>query len=305
MNNNIIPIEAIRERDIDLLLVEELTVNDEFSKWFVKENNFPKLAQNNGAWRSISDYGLGETDILFSYYSESDKKIFILIENKLDAEFQNQQYERYIKRAQKYVADKKCDESYVILVAPNQYCINQSDFEIYTDYETISDYFYQSASKRAKFKSDLLKIASEKLRRGYQAVNSVPVQRFWLKYWQYKNEHFPQLIMKKPGIVPFNSDWPMLFDNVLKGIVLYHKLSSGHIDATFKGFNNEVKAKLMQKLPENAKFIEHNIDFSIRLITDKCDRTNDFDSQREKINKGLTKMEFLRQWLIANRKIFK
>lgn len=32
------------------------------------------------------------------------------------------------------------------------------------------------------------------------------------------------LRMKKPNIVPQNSDWPMLYDDNLKGIVFYHKL---------------------------------------------------------------------------------
>ena len=37
--------------------------------------------------------------------------------------------------------------------------------------------------------------------------------------------------MKKPDIVPHNSDWPMLYDYNLQGIVFYHKLGQGKENA--------------------------------------------------------------------------
>ncbi len=97
MLNEILPVEAIHERDIDLIILEELNTDNSFCEWLINELNFPKIEKNNGAWHSISDFGLGETDILFSYKSE-DKTIFVLIENKLDANFQDNR-RRYKRRA--------------------------------------------------------------------------------------------------------------------------------------------------------------------------------------------------------------
>jgi len=300
MEQTIIPVEAIQERDIDLILLEELTTDNAFCEWFVKELNLPTLTFVNGSWRSISDFGLGETDILFSYNSDT-QKIFVLIENKLDASFQNEQYDRYLKRANEYQTKKECSEAFAVLIAPELYCENQSDFDNYLTYEAIAKRLEFTGSKRNLFKSKLLKIATEKLRRGYHPVNSIPVQNFWHSYWKYKEDKHPSLTMKKPDIVPHNSDWPMLFDDNLKNIVFYHKLGQGNTDATFKGFPEEVEFKIKEILPDWAKFKKHSKRFSIRVFSGKVDRTIDFDGQIDNIENGLQNLERIRNWIIENK----
>jgi hypothetical protein len=99
MNEETQLIETIHERDTDLILLEELNTNNHFANWFISQLELPDLSKNLGAWRSITGYGLGETDLLLSYHS-SDKVIFVLIENKLDANFQDKQFERYQKRGE-------------------------------------------------------------------------------------------------------------------------------------------------------------------------------------------------------------
>ena len=262
MEERLLLVEAIQERDIDLIILEELNVNNNFCEWIINEMNFPRLIENIGAWRSISDFGLGETDILFSYNSK-DKRIYILIENKLGASFQDKQYERYIKRAENYIKNGDCDLAFVILTAPKMYCENQNEFENFLTYEQIASRFEFIGTKRSLFKGKLLNIASEKLRRGYKPVNSLPVQKFWHSYWKFKKENFPNLRMKKPGIVPANSDWPMLYDDNLNEIVFYHKLAQGNVDATFKGFPIETEIKIKENLPNDAIFVKHNKSFSI------------------------------------------
>jgi len=262
--------------------------------------DLPKIYENLGVWRSITGYGLGETDVLFSYKSENER-IYILIENKLDASFQNKQYERYLQRAENYVTDNSCDSVFTILVAPKLYCDNQSEFESYISYEQISKRLEFTGTKRNLFKSNLLKIASEKLRRGYQPVNSEPVQKFWYSYWKFKYGKYPNLRMKKPDIVPQNSDWPMLYDDNLKGIVFYHKLGQGNTDATFKNFSNDTEFKIREILPEKYELVKHSKSFSIRIFSGKIDRTMDFDNQKEIVNKGLENLEELRFWLNDNK----
>lgn len=296
MEQKILPVESILERDVDLILLEELVSDNSFCEWFINELDLPKFVKVNGAWRSISDFGLGETDILFSYNS-IDSKIFVLIENKLDSSFQEAQYERYTKRANEYINKNECDKSFAVLVAPNLYCENQSDFKKFVTYETIASRLESTQSKRNLFKSELLKIASEKLRRGYQPVNSKPVQKFWHSYWNYKESHHPSLTMKKPDIVPHNSDWPMLYDKDLKGIVFYHKLGQGNTDASFIGFSDELYLKIKEILPNGMLLEKHNKSFSIRIKSGKVDRTKEFDTQIETIEKGLVNLELIRNWI--------
>jgi hypothetical protein len=303
MHENIIPVESIRERDVDLILLEELSTDNAFCQWFISELDLPQLTSIHGAWRSISAFGLGETDILFSYQS-MDKKVFVLIENKLDTSFQEKQFERYVQRKAQHLKENECDDAYVILVAPELYCENQNEFELYISYETIAKRLEFTGTKRNVFKSQLLNIATEKLRRGYQPVNSEPVQRFWHSYWKFKEEKFPSLFMKEPGIVPHESDWPMLYDDRLKNIVLYHKLSQGNTDATFKGYSEEGEYRMKEHCPDWAQFVKHGKNFSLRVFSGKIDRTKDFNVQVDLVEKGLRNLERLRNWLLENKRLF-
>ena len=43
MEEKIIPVEAIQERDVDLILLEEFTTENSFCKWFINELDLPKI----------------------------------------------------------------------------------------------------------------------------------------------------------------------------------------------------------------------------------------------------------------------
>ena len=291
-------IESVQERDVDLLLLEELNVDFDFAHWFISTLNLPDLTSVIGAWRSVSDFGLGETDILFSYQSNNDK-VYLLLENKLDASFQENQAVRYKQRAQKYKDDNECNHAFSILIAPKEYCHNQKDFDTFLTYERIIDFLKQNPTKRNQFKAELLTIAVEKLRRGYQPINDSQVQKFWLEYWEYIQSNHPSLEMKRPDIVPFNSDWPMLYDTNLNQVVFYHKLSHGFSDASFKSENLNLD-DLFKVLPKEMMIERHKKSFSIRMQSPKIDRTQPFFNQIDQISLGLKNMEIIRNWIKEN-----
>ena len=295
--DNLLPIESVYERDIDLLLLEELNANQEFLKWIINTLGLPKFSDTNIAFRSVSDFGLGETDLLVSYKSKN-KKIFILLENKLDADFQPEQSFRYKKRAEKYVYENICNESHCILISPLEYCTNQVEFESHISYESIRDYFTSKKDKRSNFKASIFEIAIEKLRRGYKPKNSETVQKFWHSYWTFKNEYFKDLDMKEPKVVPHKSDWPMLYDKRLSNVIFYHKLSQGNADATFTKISENKKELLLKNIPKWAKYIEHSKTFSIRKPSKKIDRTLPFKGQIDEVRIGLNDIKQLRDWII-------
>lgn len=298
MNQGLLPIEAIRERDVDIILLEELSADLDFCHWLIDEVGSPELKERIGAWRSISDHGLGETDLLFAYKS-NESAIYMMIENKLDASFQSGQFLRYQKRGERYLQDGNCNAVYHVLIAPEIYCENQNDFENTVTYESIVERFEKIGTERSMFKKELMLIAIEKLRRGYRPVNSEPVQKFWHSYWKHKEETYPELKMKEPGIVPHQSDWPMLFDDRFPQVIFYHKLAQGNVDVTFKNDNKQIKKQLSKEvLPHDASIVEHSKRFSIRAHTGVIDRTKPFSEQVLLVDKGLATLVDLRNWLI-------
>jgi hypothetical protein len=225
MKKNIIPVESVQERDIDLLLLEELSTNDDFCHWLVNQLSLPKYTNRVGVWKSISDFGLGETDILFSYFSEN-QEIYLLIENKLDAPFQAEQYERYEKRANKYVLQRQCAAAYCILIAPEKYCQAQLKFS-YLTYEVVGDWLLKRADNRSKFKSKIFEIAVEKQRRGSQ------LSAFCAEYWQHFSSHRDMAKYK----VPKNStasNHAQFYPSELSNFTVYHLFEKGRVSISAK-----------------------------------------------------------------------
>ena len=79
---------SVAERDIDLLLMEEFSINDEFVAWFCARLGLPD-AKPRGAWHSVSDAD-GETDLLLLVVV-GGSRIGIMIENKISAPEQDKQ----------------------------------------------------------------------------------------------------------------------------------------------------------------------------------------------------------------------
>ena len=105
--------------------------------------------------------------------------------------------------------------------------------------------------------------------------------------------------MKKPGIVPANSDWPMMYDNRLpNSVVFYHKFAQGNTDVLFKSFSDEEKFEIKKHTPPFARFVEFSKNFAYRMNSPKIDRTDLFDKQFEEVKTGLMNLEKLRDWIV-------
>lgn len=107
---------------------------------------------------------------------------------------------------------------------------------------------------------------------------------------------------EKPGIVPANSDRPVLYNKKLKKakIQILHKLARGHVDAQLNGFSEEKVYKIHQLLPEGFTLEKTGKSFSIRIETFPLDRFSDFESQRGKEKETLQKAEELSYWVERN-----
>ena len=283
-------VEAVTERDVDLLLLEELNVSDDFSTWFystvTKNNDKPSF---KGAWHSISDPVLGESDLVAIY----DNGMAILIENKIDAIAQPEQGRRYKARGDNGIENGLWSSFVTCIVAPNLYLQREQDSSVYDanlSYEAIYDWFSskESTDGRSVYKSYLIKEAIEQNRRGYTVNPDERVTEFWSKYWALSIQRYPELEMKKPGIKPANADWPNFRPSTLeKRFSIVHKLERGDVDLQIAG-----AAERTDDLQDYLSDIEVEVakatkSAAVRLKVASVDRFASFESQKDIVIEGL------------------
>jgi len=306
---NLIPIESIQERDIDLLLLEELYSSKKFRKWFLDNTvgNKYSWGKFEGVWHSLSDSELGESDLVIRFSGKDNKGHLFLIEDKIDASFQPEQPLRYKQRGERYIKDKECNNFSTVLVAPKKYIKDNADFDFVIEYEQIKDWFLKQKDlkERAKYKIEVLNTAIEKSRRGYRPIPDERASGFWRSYWTLANQIAPELGMKEPrNDIPAGSSFIVFRPRLLpKDMKLYHKVVHGFVDLEFtgKGGQIDVLEKKYKALLNHGMTIEKtNKSAVIRLTTERLNLQEDIDQQKEFVVRAIKRAKELTKWAESN-----
>jgi hypothetical protein len=117
--NEAIRVSGVCERDLDLLLLEELYSSPAFRSFVSNTAGFPELAEESltSVFRSVT-HSSGESDLELYLELADGQRAVLLIENKIDASLQPAQAERYKQRAGACVASGDVDTARTLLVAP-------------------------------------------------------------------------------------------------------------------------------------------------------------------------------------------
>ena len=242
-------LETIYERDIDLLLMEELTVNTAFRKNLFERFFGCKIKNHHlmSVTHSVTDSELGESDIEVIITAEIGR-LALLVENKIDAVFQPEQASRYFQRGEKRKGDVFTDYR-VCLVAPAAYLsgADEAEWPCRLSYEEIGQYLsHDIPPERQAFKNGLLQLSAAK-KASRESIPDKAVTDFWNGYYDLLDEHFPDLRLKGGKKQrPANSGWGMLSKEGWPSTAfIYLKLSEGKIDLTF---NNRQAVDLESRL---------------------------------------------------------
>lgn len=165
-NDPEICISGIRERDIDLFLIEEFVASPSFLNWFLArvELNGPAdlvgVTLSEQVTTGESPMAKGESDVVLKI-RQGKSTIGLHIENKIDAVLQDRQAERYSDRAIHCRDRGDYDHALTILVAPAAYSADGFDRRV--SYEETSDWLKQQPrSPRVLYKLALLKAALDR-----------------------------------------------------------------------------------------------------------------------------------------------
>ena len=291
------PFEAVVERDIDLLLIEELNVDSNFRSWFyglvwgTGNHDLTFL----GAWHSLTHPDYGESDVVVLAEGEEGRKLAILIEDKIDAITQPNQAGRYRTRGNAGIETEWWHQYRTCIVAPQAYLDSNSEATLYdvrVSYESLKQWFVEKPTdQRAKYKAQLIEEAIEQNRRGYRPVPHGGVTQFWLDYWELSKAEFPELQMRRPTKIPANSDWPRFKPKGMNlDFVVIHKWNRGAVDLTIRGAGDRIErlTELNQSLlGDGLNILTTNKSAAIRMEVPLVDRFGELTPQIDKARAGL------------------
>ena len=297
-------VASVAERDLDFVLVEELSVNDEFCDWFTSRlYRKPVFSASIGAWHSVSDASLGETDVLYMFRSDEDGRIAILIENKIDAAAQPQQAERYQLRGEKGEHAKDWDDFMTCLVAPSEYLTGGNQSHIYdsqVSYEELMSFFVSRRRRdpRYLFKAQLIREAIEKNRRGYQTEISQEMTQFVRDYREFALRISPLCGVQDAKPRPEGSTWVLFKPAGIPGNVsLYHQLTRGFAKLLIAGAASQaeaLKARFEPFLSPEVEFGPSGKSLSLSISVPKVDPlTHSLKEEEGHVKEGIAAIDRL------------
>lgn len=132
--------EAIGEAEIDFSVAQLVEGSASFRRWFVSQTSPAiELGEYLGGVIHASYAGEGESDMEFGFLTATGDRHIVLVENKIDADKQPNQIERYYNRGQYRVEHDGWDSYTVCLLAPERY-VSEEDkrgFDSIIHYEDV------------------------------------------------------------------------------------------------------------------------------------------------------------------------
>jgi len=243
---------AVQERDIDLLLLEQLHVSPSFVAWWCEQLELPG-ATFDGVWHSVHNAD-GETDVLLRV-RVANKRVGVLIENKVAASEQHEQDLRYHRRGAQGIADGWFDRYVTCICAPQAYLDGLAECSQYVGriaYERIADWFSQQDDAHSAWRKRVMDEAVKQGRRGYMKVVSEEVTAFHRDYFAHLCRTQPNLRMNPPGERGGQGHWIILWmDGWPTRVRLNHKMKRGSIGGSVElGLYGLSQVDIVQRVGE-------------------------------------------------------
>lgn len=223
------------ERDVDVLVQEELLFNREVFRLFIEALGLNEETQVSGCRLSVVDER-GETDILVSIEFGS-KRGLLQIENKIDAAFQPTQPERHRERSIAAIAEGQYDEAFCALIAPKSYFYREREefkyFDTVISYEDIANAMAKASGPRSQYRASLLLRAIEQARSAYKMIPVPEITRFWNRVYEIAQQQYPVLKMSLPGEKGQNSAWMIFKADLPSRITIDWKVRKNTVELSF------------------------------------------------------------------------
>lgn len=179
-------IQKFVERDIDMLMAEELRVNNAFAEWAIfraghgEQLSFPAFETRV----SVVEDG-SEADVVASFRKPNGGIHRLFIENKIEANMMPDQLERYIRRAEGEERRSIIESWSVIFFTPSHYSLSlvpdgvvQISFE-----EAAAALRRRSEGLRSEYRADLLEQAAPNRKPAERDAHVAAVEPYIAEWW--------------------------------------------------------------------------------------------------------------------------
>ncbi|WP_294239548.1 hypothetical protein [uncultured Sphingomonas sp.] len=334
MTDDILTLSHATERDIDLLLVEELRCSHAFRDRFISELSLLTGAALSHRGGRVSHsrrrmHSRREIDVLLEIDGD-DGRYAVLIENKLDTTEQPQQAESYRMEATALVTEG-FHKALTVLVCPEAYAAKApafaEKFDAVFTYERVLAVLKARAGSetgelalRLQHRAELMSQAIEKGRRGYQAVPLAAVGNFTRAYVAMLGElgialpPGPSMLKEAPAESKTMIFAPSALPkwDFLPQTRLVHQLREGNANICLYGWGDHfsrLAGQMASALADTPYRIVPTINkraggrAGLMIVTDTptIDNLADFGAQREQIELGMRATEALAAWFTTQR----
>lgn len=269
-------VERRYERDIDLLLAEEFSVNPAFASWFVSLTKFAEREAEVVEVHVSKADTLGESDLIVVFESTNRGRFALLIEDKIDAPLQPDQALRYRQRAEKEVKLGLCVDYQIILAAPRHYIEGYpglDGFDVKIAHEDIGAAIADiDPSPRGLYRASFVGTAASKRINKWKPERDAATDAFWEAAYRLATEEFSILEMKRISLTK-GSTWinlrPRDMPTMPKRIYISLKGDRGLNDLTFSNTNAHRFGEAVRSLLEPGMSIHQTAaSAAVRLETE-------------------------------------
>jgi hypothetical protein len=286
---------SINERDLDLLIVEQLHTSQLFVKWLTDELGLTGARFDRALHSVVAEHG--ETDVLV-FFKMGSKRVAVMIEDKIGAAFQPQQAERYHLRGQALCSTGQADHYMSVLCAPSAYLRGVGDaWTQHLAVEKIAEFFHHTKEFGWEWRAAMLQAAAGKSGRA-RAVDEAPKSQvftflagFKSDYAQIVNSLYPQFYASTQ--TGRDREYYLSAPSLPKGIRLKHAFFKGQVSLIFEKQWAELAARLILNLPEAADFQKFGAETHIRLPTEVLDPDLPLAQQTDVVQQAMTQLDVL------------
>jgi hypothetical protein len=236
------------ERDVDLLMAEELRVNAAFGKWIMDKFDasadliFPAAHTNV----SVVEDG-SEADVIATFSTTSNLNHRLFIENKIDAILMPEQLERYLRRAQGDLRRGLVSGFSILFFTPSAYLKTKLPNGMkQISFEEAAQALASQGCLRSQYRASLLMralpIRTLAARDAHVALTEPFIKNWWDQVYAMLDREFPDFFVHKtryPRSVFFAPETP----GQGSYLRLDFKGHKGEVDLAFKNISAAALSK--------------------------------------------------------------